>query len=175
MRGAAPAETVMRSTGAPEAPTAPIAPAGESAQPRKRIGVVAIVIAAVIAVGGGAAAISATLGGGSSGGSGQAAPIAQQPDDDFDEVIDATVQPPDLVSAIVQPNGEVEISWSPGEGSTANLFRWAQISGGDAVSAPDAATMAILPASESGAPVCIQVWAIEQGAQSVAPLEACAP
>ena len=172
MRGAAPDETVVRSVAAPAA-----SPEHVEAPPARRRGVlVAIVVAAVLVVGGGAAALSSALGGGAGAGPAEPAPIAQPNDDDeLDDIGGTTVVSPVLVSAAVQPDGTIAFAWSAGEGSAADAFRWEQISGGDAVSAPDAATTAVLPASTTGAPVCIQIWAIEQGAQSLSPLEACAP
>lgn len=172
MRGAAPDETVVRSTGAAARAAEPV----EAVPTRRRGALVAIVVAAVLVVGGGAAALSAALGGGASGDPTEPAPIAQpDDDDDLDDVVGTIVASPVLVSAAVQPDGSVTFAWSAAEGSSADAFRWEQISGGDAVSAPDPATTAVLPASTTGAPVCIQIWAIEQGAQSVSPLEACAP
>ncbi len=169
MRGAAPDETVVRSTAAAATAAEPV----EAAPTRRRGALVAIVVAAVLVVGGGAAALSAALGGGASA---EPATIAQPDDDDeLDDIVGTTVATPVLVSREVQPDGTIAFAWSAAEGSAADAFRWEQISGGDAVSAPDPATTAVLPASTTGAPVCIQIWAIEQGAQSVSPLEACAP
>jgi len=170
MRGAAPAETIMRPTS--PSPREPV----EVATPRRRGLLLAGIVAAVLVVGGGAAVISSAIGGGSNGQPGNGAPVAQQPaDDDADDVLGITVSTPVLESAALQPDGSASFSWSAAEGSAADTYRWEQISGGDAVSAPDSATTALLPASSTGAPVCIQIWAIEQGAQSAASLEACAP
>lgn len=169
VRGAAPAETIMRSTAAPEADAPVTAPS------RRRGGLIAAIVVAVLVVGGGAALVAALIGGGSPSDAGNDAPVAQQStDDELDDIIGVTVPAPLLVSAVVQPDGTAAFTWAPGEGSSADSYRWQQISGGDAVSAPDPATSAVLPASSTAAPVCIQIWAIEQGAQSVAPLEACA-
>lgn len=175
MRGAAPAETVMRSTATPNST---LAVESVDAPPARRRGVlVAIVVAVVLVVGAGAAVIFGALGGGTANEGGAEAPIAQQPggDVDLDDVLGVAVEPPGSATSAVLSDGSIEFTWVPAAGATPDAYRWEQISGGDAVSAPDPATTAVLPASTTGALVCIQIWAIEQGAQSVSPLEACAP
>jgi len=170
MRGAAPAETVMRLA------AAPLAEPSEVVAPRRRGVVIAVIVAAAVVVAGvGAAWIASTIGGGSPSGASDSAPVAQQPDEsDVNDVVGVVVLEPVLVSATLQPDGSAVFTWAAAEGSLADAYRWEQLSGGDAVSAPEEATTAVLPASSTGAPVCIQIWAIQQGAQSVVPLEACA-
>ena len=172
MRGATPAETVVRST--PRA-APPDVSAHEAEPPRARSRRIPVIVGIVLLAGAVAVLLPSLLGG-------MLAPsapdttVAQQPDERADdEVIGTAVVQPTLVEAVPQPDGSILFSWEPAEGSQPDSYRWEQISGGDAAGAPGVATNASLPASASGAPVCIHVWSIEQGAQSVVPLEACAP
>lgn len=172
VRGAVAAETVVRSASTQSADHQSTED-DESTPVRSRR--VPFIVGAVLLVGA-AAVLVPTLLSGSFAPSSVDAPVAQQPvDRDDDEVIGTAVAAPSLVDAAEQPDGSILFSWAPTEGSQPDAYRWEQISGGDAVGAPGESTSATVPASASGAPVCIHVWSIEQGAQSVAPLEACAP
>jgi len=172
MRGEAPAETVVRSSVSKPAVSSRMDPV-DTPGPKRRGGLIVGIAAAVLVVGGGAALLPSLLGGFENG---DTASVAQQPNQSNDDsIVGSVVVEPVLVSADAQPDGTVVFSWEPAEGAQPDAYRWEQISGGDLVNAPEPSTSAVLPASTTGAPVCIQIWAIEQGAQSASSLEVCAP
>lgn len=171
VRGAPPEETVRRSV------TASTVTDDDTPPPtgRRRGGLVAALVIAVLVVGGGAFGLSAALGGGGSDRE-PSVPAVGEPDalDDLDDVVPVSVETPEVVSAEPQADGSVLFTWAAAAGTSADAFRWVQVSGGDAVGAPSPETTALV-ASETGGRVCIQVWAVVDGAQSLEPREACGP
>jgi len=172
VRGAAPDQTIRRSA---PASTSDAAAEAEPVPTRGRGGLVAAVIVAALVVGGGAVGISAALGGAGPDRT-PIVPSGGEPDalDDLDDVLPTSVSAPEVVSAEVQPDGSVLFTWQPSGDDPVDSYRWEQVSGGDAVSPPSSETTALV-ASESGGKVCIQVWAVRDGAQSLLPAEACGP
>ncbi len=140
---------------------------------RRRRGLLAaLVVGVVVLVGGGAVVIGSLLS--SADGTKPGQNIAKPPGSTSpDDVVSTVVPSPTLISAMTQADGTVLIEWELTSSEPGDRFRWEQISGGSAVSAPKEETTAVLPASSTGAPVCIKVWTVRKGAQSVAPLEVC--
>ncbi len=174
VRGAAPAETVVRRPAQPASTddAAPVEPG-----PSRRSG--RVVLAAVIGVlvlGGFIGGIAIAFSGQTDGGDDPAAPIAANPDEpeDLDDIGGVSAEPPTVISAEPQGDGSVLFTWQPAGEVAPDSYRWQQISGGDAVSAPSPETTALV-SSQSGARVCIQIWSIVEGAQSLVPTEACGP
>ena len=140
-------------------------------QPRSRGLLIGGVVAAAIVVGGVAFAASQFAPQAEREVASADPPAAGEPPS-VDDVIGPSAQVPALVTVEEDAEGNTVFTWEATDDVT-EMFRWEQTSGGDAVGAPGAETSAVLPPSTSGAPVCIEVWSIAAGAQSVESLEAC--
>lgn len=173
VRGAAPAETVVRQ---PTPATTDDPSSVEPAPPRRSGRLVLAAVIGVLVLGGLIGGVAIALSGQSDSGTDPAAPIVANPDepDDLGDIGGVTVEPPTIVSAEPQGDGSVLFTWQPAGEVAPDAYRWQQISGGDTVSAPSPETTALV-ASQSGARVCIQIWSIVEGAQSLVPTEACGP
>lgn len=144
---------------------------------RRRSGAfIVIVLASVVVVGGGAAALAAVIGSQpAQPGAHQVATAPGAGTSSNDEVFGSVVPSPVLVSAATMPDGSAEFEWQVESAEDGDRFRWQQVSGGSATGGPSVDARAVVASSETGAPVCIQIWTVRQGAQSAVALEACAP
>lgn len=172
-KGATPDATVVRPARDTATPNVTDDETGPGRRQRRSGIIVGLAAVAVIAAGAVAFATGQFSPNGSRESPPAATPNGSQPPN-LDDIVGPSVQVPALVSVDTDVDGNIVFTWEATDSAT-EQFRWEQTSGGNAVGAPSADPSAVVPPSVSGAPVCIQVWSVSSGAQSVEALEACGP